>query len=159
MFPRIFNISNLFLNLLSRTKGAKLYLQFKYFLFILLLHLSHHFSWTFIVVLCILFWLLNYFALNSTFFFWLTVLFNNIATFFEETLCFVWLKVRNKMSFLYLRKVSLIKYIQYKYIQMTCWEPFRFHMYMLLREHIILILQHFDWVLCVLPKCDWMNNI
>ena len=40
------------------------------------------------------------------------VLFNNIATFFEERLSFAWLKMRNKIFALYLRKVSLIKYIR-----------------------------------------------
>ena len=24
---------------------------------------------------------------------------------------------------------------------------------------LIFISQHFDWVLCILSKCDWMNNL
>ena len=63
----------------------------------------------------ILFCLLMYFALNFCFNYLLTVLFNNLtAFFFEETLSFVGLKARYKMFVLYLRKVSLIKYVATK---------------------------------------------
>ena len=48
---------------------------------------------------------------------------NNLTAFFEETLSFVWLKV-SIFFFLYLRKVSIIKYILYKNIKTECGEPF-----------------------------------
>ena len=58
------------------------------------------------------------------------------------------------MFVLYLRKVSLIKYIQYKNIQMERWEPFYKKVAC---WHVIFILQHFDWMLCIILECDWMN--
>ena len=70
-----------------------------------------------------------FFFLNSfictRFTFLLTFLFNNLnAFFFEEKFSLVWLKVRNKIFVLHLRKVSLIKYFRYKNIQKECQEPF-----------------------------------
>ena len=59
------------------------------------------------------------------------------------------------MFALYLRKVSLIKYIQYKNIQMEYGELFYKKVACL--HDIIFILQHFDWVLCIISGCDWMN--
>ena len=70
------------------------------------------------MVICrgiILFCLLIHFPQNSRFTFLLTVLFNNLTTFFEETLPLKWLKARNKVFVFYLRKFSLIKNIWYKY--------------------------------------------
>ena len=50
------------------------------------------------------------------------------------------------MFILYLRKASLIKYIQYKNIQMECEEPFYKKLTCL--HHVIFISQDFDWGLC-----------
>ena len=60
------------------------------------------------------------------------------------------------MFVLYLRKVSLIKYIRYKNIQMDCGEPFCKKVACL--HDVTFISQHFDWVLCIISECDWMNN-
>ena len=43
---------------------------------------------------------------------------------FEEVLSFSWLKVRQNVFVLYLRKVSLIKYIRYKNAPTECGKPF-----------------------------------
>ena len=59
------------------------------------------------------------------------------------------------MFVLYLRKASLIKYIQYKNIHIECGKPF-FKKVAYLHD-IIFILQRFDWVLCIISGCDWMN--
>ena len=58
----------------------------------------------------------------------------------------MWLKVRHKIFFLYLRKV--VKYIWYKDIQMECMEPFYKKVPCL--HEVIFISQHFDWVLCII---------
>ena len=52
------------------------------------------------------------------------------------------------------QEVSLAKYIQYKNIQMEWGEPFYKKVACL---HVIFISQHFDWVLCIISECDWMN--
>ena len=79
-----------------------------------------------------------------------SVLFNNLRTFFfEETLSFRWLKTRNKMFALYLRKVYVMKYIPYENIKMECGEPLHKKVACL---HVIFILQHFDWLLCIIRK-------
>ena len=76
-------------------------------------------------MLFILFFLLIYFALNSGFSFLLTVLFNHLTTFFffEATLLRV-IKAKNKIFVFYHRKVSFIKYLRYRNIQIKCGEPF-----------------------------------
>ena len=61
---------------------------------------------------------------------------------------------------LYLRKVSLTKYIRYKNVQVECGEPFYKKVACL--NDVIFILQHFDWVLCInliVIECDWMNYL
>ena len=52
------------------------------------------------------------------------------------------------------QEVSLTKYIRYKNIQMACGERFYKKVACL---HVIFISQHFDWVLCTISECDWMN--
>ena len=52
------------------------------------------------------------------------VLFNNVTAIFEETLSFALLKLRKKWFVLCRWKFSLIKYIQYKKVQVECGEPF-----------------------------------
>ena len=59
------------------------------------------------------------------------------------------------MFVLHLKKVSLIKYIWYKNIQMECGDPF-YKMVACLHD-VIFILQHFDWVLCIILECDSIN--
>ena len=61
------------------------------------------------------------------------------------------------MFVLHLRKVSLIKYILYRNIHIECGEPF-YEKVACLRD-VIFISQQFDWVLCIISKCDLMNNI
>ena len=65
-------------------------------------------------------------------------------------------KARHKIFVLYLRKVSLIKYIRYKNIQTECGEPFYKKVACL--HDILFISQHFDWVLCIISEFDWINN-
>ena len=60
------------------------------------------------------------------------------------------------MSVLHLKKVSLIKYIPHKNIQMECEEPFYKKVTCL--HDIIFISQDFDWVLWIILKCNKMNN-
>ena len=60
------------------------------------------------------------------------------------------------MFVLYLMKVSLIKYIWHKNIQMECGEPFCKKVVCLC--DVIFISQHFDWVLCIISECGWMNS-
>ena len=60
------------------------------------------------------------------------------------------------MFVLYLRKVSLIKYIRHKNIQMECGAPFCKKVACL--HDVIFASPHFDWVLCVILEYDWMNN-
>ena len=51
-------------------------------------------------------------------------------------------------------EVSLIKYIRYKNIQMECREPlYKKVAYV----QVIFILEHFDWVLCIISECDCIN--
>ena len=59
------------------------------------------------------------------------------------------------MFVLYLRKVSLIKYIRYKNIQTECWKPF-YKKVACLHDGIF-ISQHFDLVLCIISEYGWMN--
>ena len=110
------------------------------FFFILFLHVS----WTFIVVVFILFCWLIYFALNSRF----------------SEFCLkkrAWLKSRNKIFAMYLRKVSLINtFVTRKMFRWSAENRFikRVHIYMFLKAHVILISQ----VLCILSECDCMNS-
>ena len=39
---------------------------------------------------------------------------------------------------------------------MECEEPFYKKVACL--HDVIFISQHFDWVLCIISECDWMNN-
>ena len=66
--------------------------------------------------------LINLFALSSRLTYWLTVLFNNLTAFSEETLSSARLKARKLRK--YLGKVSLINYIRYKNIQIEFGELF-----------------------------------
>ena len=52
------------------------------------------------------------------------------------------------MFVLYLRKVYVVKYIPYKNIQMECEEPLYKKVACL--HDVIFILQHFDWLLCII---------
>ena len=64
------------------------------------------------------------------------------------------IKSETKCLSLYLRKVSLVKYIQYKNIQIEyrlTREPFYNKVACL---HVIFISQHFDWVLFIISECD-----
>ena len=75
-------------------------------------------------IYCVFYFILlvNLFYTNC-FSFFLTVLFNNLTTFFFiETLSLAWLKITNKIFVLYLGKVSLIKHIWYNNTQMKCGE-------------------------------------
>ena len=56
------------------------------------------------------------------------------------------------MFILYLRKVYVIKYILYQSIQMECGESLYKKVACL---HVIFILQHFDWLLCVIRNVIW----
>ena len=53
------------------------------------------------------------------------------------------------MFVLYISKISLVQYIQYKNIQIECGEPFY------KKVDVIFILQHFDWVLCIIRNVIW----
>ena len=66
-----------------------------------------------------LFCLLIYFALNFSFPFLLAILFDNLTTFSDKTLSFAWLKRRNKIFVLDLRKGSLIEYIFFVNIRLN----------------------------------------
>ena len=139
--------SNLNFNLLSRIQGAYLIFTF-----------ISYFPGTFVVGLFYFILLISLFctkfhvSLNFT----RTFVFNNLTTFFEETISFAWLKAIHKMFILNLRKVSLIKYIRHKIIQMECGKPFYKKIACL--HDVIFISQHFDWVLCIILECDWINN-
>ena len=58
---------------------------------------------------------------------------------------------------LHLKKVSLIKYIRYKNVQMECGEPFYKKGACL--HDVIFTSQNFDQMLWVISEYDWMNNI
>ena len=60
------------------------------------------------------------------------------------------------MFVLHLAKVSLVKHIRYKNVQMERGEPFDKEVVCL--HAVIFVWQRFDWVLCIVSKCDWMNN-
>ena len=53
-------------------------------------------------------------------------------------------------------RFSLVKYIRLKNIQIECRESFYKKVACL--QDVIFISQHFDWVLFIIPECDWMNN-
>ena len=52
------------------------------------------------------------------------------------------------MFVLHLRKVYVIKYIPYKTVLMECEEPL--HKKVACLHDVIFILQHFDWLLCII---------
>ena len=60
------------------------------------------------------------------------------------------------MFLLDLKKVSLVKYIMYKNIQIEYGKPF--YKTVACLHDVIFILQHFDWVLCIISERDWINN-
>ena len=104
--------------------------------------------------------LINLFCTNSCFSFLLSFLITEVNV-FEKTLTFTWLKARNKMSCITGRFLSSNTYIGYKNVLMKWGEPFYKKVACLrfLKEYVIFILQHFDWQLCILSKCNWMNNL
>ena len=59
------------------------------------------------------------------------------------------------MIVLYLREVSLVKYISVQKYSDGVREPFYEKVACL--HDVIFISQHFDWVLNIISECDWMN--
>ena len=104
---------------------------------------------------------LSYFALNSRFSFLLTIFFNNLnKLFWRNTL----LRVTKSQKKKYLSCISwwfiLLNTFDIKILRWSAENRCikRLHVYKLLKKHVIFILQHVDWVLCILSKCNWMYN-
>ena len=85
----------------------------------------------------------------------LTVLFNNLTAFFGRNTLFRVIKARHTMflSFI-LGRFLLLNTFSTKIVRWIVGKGFikRLHVH-----SIIFISQHFDWVLCIISECVWMN--